>query len=35
MGLHLMEYRARVIDAKITVEKPGQGGCRVTCTVPV
>lgn len=35
MGLHLMEYRARVIGARITVENPAQGGCRVTCTVPV
>ena len=31
MGLHLMEYRARVIHAQITLERPAAGGCRVTC----
>ena len=35
MGLHLMEYRARVIGAEIAVEKPEQGGCRITCWLPV
>jgi PAS domain S-box-containing protein len=33
MGLHLMEYRARVIGAEIHIEKPAQGGCRVTCRI--
>ncbi len=31
MGLYLMEYRARLIGARITIEKPEQGGCRVVC----
>ncbi len=31
MGLHLMDYRARVIGAEIGVSKPAEGGCRVTC----
>lgn len=34
MGLHLMEYRARVIGAELNVEKPAQGGCRITCRLP-
>ena len=34
MGLHLMNYRARVIGAEIEVAKPPQGGCRVTCRLP-
>ncbi len=35
MGLHLMDYRARVIGATIAMEKPEEGGCRVTCRIPV
>lgn len=31
MGLHLMRYRARMIGARISIEQPEQGGCRVTC----
>jgi len=31
IGLHLMDYRARLIGAKIDVQKPAEGGCRVTC----
>ena len=31
MGLHLMEYRARVINAEIAVDQPADGGCRVYC----
>lgn len=31
MGLHLIEYRARVIGAQISIERPAEGGCRVTC----
>ncbi len=31
MGLHLMDYRSRLIGAEITVEHPAQGGCRITC----
>lgn len=34
MGLHLMDYRARVIGGEISIEKPVQGGCRVTCRIP-
>ncbi|MEI6674963.1 MAG: PAS domain S-box protein [Verrucomicrobiota bacterium] len=35
MGLHLIEYRARVIGAQITIERPAAGGCRVSCCLPV
>jgi len=35
MGLNLMKYRARVIGAKISVERPEKGGCRITCRLPV
>jgi len=31
MGLHLMHYRARVIGARISIERPEQGGCQVIC----
>jgi len=31
MGLHLMNYRARVIGAEVEMEAPPEGGCRVTC----
>ena len=31
LGLHLIDYRARLIGAKIDVRKPAEGGCRVTC----
>ncbi|MEO8613567.1 MAG: sensor histidine kinase, partial [Luteolibacter sp.] len=34
MGLHLMQYRARVIGAQIHLEQPVNGGCRVTCRLP-
>ena len=35
MGLHLMHYRARVIGAQIVIERPAQGGCRVSCRLPL
>lgn len=35
MGLHLMDYRARVIGARISIEKPSAGGCQVTCRLPL
>jgi len=35
MGLHLMDYRARAIGALINVSRPAEGGCRVTCQIPV
>ena len=33
MGLHLFEYRARIVGAKIKVEKCDNGGCQVTCSL--
>lgn len=35
MGLHLMNYRARVIGGELAVERPETGGCRVTCRLSV
>jgi len=35
MGLHLMHYRARVIGAQLVVERSAQGGCRVSCRLPL
>lgn len=35
MGLHLMDYRARVIGAHLTVEHPAKGGCRIACGLTV
>ncbi len=32
MGLHLFNYRARLIGAKIEVQNANGGGCRVTCS---
>jgi two-component system CheB/CheR fusion protein len=34
MGLYLMDYRARVIGATLSVGKGPGGGCQVTCRVP-
>lgn len=34
MGLHLMEYRARLIGARIKISSPATGGCRVECRLP-
>ncbi len=34
MGLHLMEYRARGIGGEVTIEKPAEGGCRVSLRFP-
>ncbi|MES2570191.1 MAG: ATP-binding protein [Verrucomicrobiota bacterium] len=31
MGLHLMDYRARLIHAQLQVKTVGRGGCQVTC----
>ena len=33
MGLHLFNYRARLIGAKIEVANAKSGGCQVTCTL--
>ncbi len=35
MGLHIITYRAGVIGADIDVRRPAEGGCRVTCRLPV
>ncbi|MEI6655669.1 MAG: PAS domain S-box protein [Verrucomicrobiota bacterium] len=35
MGLHLIEYRARVIGAEIIMERPAEGGSRITCCLPM
>jgi len=35
MGFHLMNYRARVIGAEIVMERPPQGGCRISCQLPI
>lgn len=35
MGMHLMDYRARVIGARIRVIEPEEGGCRVECRLPI
>ncbi|MDB6171564.1 MAG: sensor protein fixL [Chthoniobacteraceae bacterium] len=34
MGLHLMNYRARLVGARFEVEKPMRGGCKVTVSFP-
>ena len=31
MGLHLMNYRARMVGAEIVMQQPADGGCRVIC----
>jgi signal transduction histidine kinase len=33
IGLHLFQYRARLIGARITVARGANGGCRVTCSM--
>jgi PAS domain S-box-containing protein len=35
MGIHLMDYRARLIGATITRDQPEQGGYRVTCSLAI
>lgn len=35
MGLPILQYRARMIGAKITVERGTPAGCIVTCSLPV
>jgi PAS domain S-box-containing protein len=34
MGLHLFQYRARLIGAEITVKRGDPAGCIVTCSMP-
>lgn len=34
MGMHLFQYRARLIGAEVTVKSTPAGGCVVTCTLP-
>lgn len=33
IGLHLFQYRARLIGARLSVSRAENGGCRVTCTM--
>ena len=33
IGLHLFQYRARLIGARLSVTQAENGGCRVTCTM--
>jgi PAS domain S-box-containing protein len=35
MGLHLFQYRARLIGARVEVKNRDTGGCVVTCTLPL
>ncbi len=35
MGLHIFQYRADLIGAKISVRRGNQDGCVVTCWIPV
>jgi len=35
MGLPILQYRARMIGAKVTVERGTPAGCIVTCSLPV
>jgi signal transduction histidine kinase len=35
MGLHLMNYRARMIGGALDVQRVARGGTRVTCLFPV
>jgi len=35
MGLYILQYRARMIGAKVDVRRGASGGCVVTCTLPV
>jgi len=35
MGLHLMNYRARIIGGALDVQRVATGGTRVTCLFPV
>ncbi len=35
MGLHIMNYRARLVGAKFEVKRPRRGGCKVTVSFPL
>jgi len=35
MGLHLMNYRARMVGGSLDVQRGGTGGTMVTCLFPV
>lgn len=35
MGLHILQYRARLIGARLHVSRGEQGGCTVACMLPV
>lgn len=34
LGLHIMDYRARVIGGRLEIESPKKGGMRVACYLP-
>ena len=34
MGLHIMQYRARIMGGKLLISNAENGGTRVTCSVP-
>lgn len=34
LGLRIMEYRARMIQARFRIEQPARGGTRISCRVP-
>jgi len=34
MGLHIMQYRARLVGGTVEVNRPPDGGCRVTLEFP-
>jgi signal transduction histidine kinase len=35
MGLRIMEFRARMIHAKFSVERTRRGGTRISCRLPL
>ncbi|MDF1756226.1 MAG: PAS domain S-box protein [Verrucomicrobiales bacterium] len=35
LGLHIMNYRTRAISGTLTIEKHGEAGTKITCSVPV
>ena len=34
LGLHILEYRARLLGAEITIGPGKEGGCRLVCSLP-
>jgi PAS domain S-box-containing protein len=35
MGVHIMRYRARIVEGNLDIRRGGRGGTVVTCTIPV